>query len=128
MRNVTNLIGRVLMVAIFLWGGLGKIRGYAGFEQYMQHLGIAGWLTPLVVLLELGGGIAVLLGFYTRVMALALAAFCVATAVLVHYHPHNEMQMINFMKNISMTGGFLLLAAYGAGKLSLDERLKLRWR
>ena len=128
MRNVTNLIGRILMVAIFLWGALGKIKGYAGFEQYMQHLGLAPWLTPLVILLELGGGIAVLLGLYTRVMALALAAFCISTAVLVHYHPQDEMQMINFMKNISMTGGFLILAAYGAGKLSLDERFKLRWR
>ncbi len=128
MRNVTNLIGRILMVAIFLWGGLGKIRGYADFEQYMQHLGLAAWMTPLVVLLELGGGIAVLLGFYTRVMALVLAAFCVAPAVLVHYHTQNEMQMINFMNHISMPGGFLLLAAYGAGKLSMDERLKVKWR
>ncbi len=128
MQNVTTLVGRILMVAIFLWGGLGKIGGYAGFEQYMQHLGLASWLAPLVILLELGGGIAVVFGLYTRVTALALAAFCVATAVLVHYHPQDEMQMINFMKNLSMTGGFLVLAAYGAGKLSLDERLKLRWR
>ena len=128
MRSATNLIGRILMVAIFLWGALGKIKGYAGFEQYMQHLGLASWLTPLVILLELGGGIAVLLGFYTRVMALVLAAFCIATAVLVHYHPQDQMQMINFMKNLSMTGGFLILAAYGAGKLSLDEQFKLRWR
>ncbi|MDA8364612.1 MAG: DoxX family protein [Gammaproteobacteria bacterium] len=128
MQSVTNLAGRILMVAIFLWGGLGKISGYAGFEQYMRHLGLAVWLTPFVILLELGGGLAVLLGFYTRVMALALACFCVATAGLVHYHPQDPMQMINFMKNLSMTGGFLILAAYGAGKLSLDERLKLRLR
>ncbi len=128
MQDVTNLAGRVLMVAIFLWGGIGKVSAYAGFEQYMTHLGLATWLTPLVILLELGGGLAVLLGFYTRVMALALAAFCVATAALVHYHPGEPMQMINFMKNLSMTGGFLVLAAYGAGRLSLDQRLGLRLR
>ena len=128
MKNMTNLLGRVLMIVLFLWGGLGKIQGYSGFEQYMQHLGLAVWLTPFVIALELGGGLAVLLGFYTRVASLMLAAFCVATAVLVHYHPQDEMQMINFMKNLSMTGGFLILAAYGAGSLSLDERLKLRLR
>ncbi len=128
MQNVTKLGGRILMAVIFVLGGIGKISGYTGFVQYMQHLGMPGGLTPLVILLELGGGLALVFGVYTRIISIALAAFCVATAVLVHYHPGDEMQMINFMKNIAMTGGFLVLAAYGAGKLSLDEKLKLKWR
>ncbi len=128
MQKATILVGRILMVAIFLSAGYEKLTGYAGFNGYMQHLGLATWLSPLVILLELAGGLAVLLGLYTRFAAVALAAFCVATAVLVHYHPEDQMQMINFWKNISMTGGFLVLAAYGAGTLSLDEKLKLKWR
>ncbi|MHB8455027.1 MAG: DoxX family protein [Acidiferrobacterales bacterium] len=128
MQNATNLIGRILLAAIFVWGGIGKISGYTGFVQYMQQIGLPGGLAPLVILLELGGGLAVVFGVYTRVISIALAAFCVATAVLVHYHPGDEMQMINFMKNIAMTGGFLVLAAYGAGRLSLDAKLKLKWR
>jgi len=128
MQNATNLVGRILLAAIFVWGGLEKISGYNGFNQYMQHLDLTTVLTPLVILLELGGGLAIVFGVYTRVVALALAAFCVATAMLVHYHPQDQEQMINFMKNIAMTGGFLVLAAYGAGKLSVDAKLKLKWR
>ncbi|MDE2195757.1 MAG: DoxX family protein [Gammaproteobacteria bacterium] len=127
MQSMTNFIGRLLMAAIFLVFGLAKAANYHGSQQYLEAVGISGGLLPLVILLEVGGGLALVLGLFTRPLALLLAAYCVATGLLVHFHPGDMQQMINFWKNIAMTGGFLLLAAYGAGRWSLDHRLQLPW-
>jgi len=127
MQDVTNFVGRILLAVIFVLSGFQKLTHYSGAQQYLQQLGLPGMLLPLVILLELGGGIALVLGAYTRIVAVALAGFCLLTAIKVHYQPGDQMQMINFMKNLAMAGGFLILAAYGAGKMSLDHRLKLMW-
>lgn len=125
MKDATIMVGRVLMAYVFVVAGWGKLTGFSATEQYLQHLGIPALLVTPTILLEIGGGIALVLGFFTRWTALALAAFCVATAVLVHFHPGDQGQMINFMKNINMTGGFLILSACGAGRLSFDAMLNL---
>ncbi|HEV2110418.1 MAG TPA: DoxX family protein [Gammaproteobacteria bacterium] len=127
MKDSALLLGRILIAAIFIASGYSKITGYAGMAQYIASLGVPGALLPLVILWELGGGIAILLGLFTRPVALSLAVYCVLTAVLVHYHPADQMQMINFMKNLTMTGGFIYVAATGAGAFSLDKKLKLKW-
>ena len=127
MKDPALLLGRILIAAIFIGSGYSKITGYAGMSQYIASLGVPGALLPLIILWELGGGIAILLGLFTRPVAASLAVYCVATAVLVHYHPADQMQMINFMKNLTMTGGFIYVAVFGAGGLSLDHKLKLRW-
>ena len=80
--------------------------------------GVPGVLLPLVILTEAGGGLCVLLGLFTRWWAIALAGFCVLAAFFFHWHPEDQMQMINFMKNITITGGFLVLAGAGPGALS----------
>lgn len=120
MDKFLNLAGRVLLAHIFVLSGYGKIGGYAATQAYMSSKGIPGELLPLVILAELGGGLAVIAGFLTRWVALALALFCVASAVLFHLEPGNQGQMINFMKNFAMAGGFLLLAQVGAPYLSID--------
>jgi len=125
MKDSAIMVGRVLMAYVFVVAGWGKLTGFSGTEQYFQHLGIPALLVAPTILLELGGAVALVLGFLTRWTALALAAFCIATAVLVHFHPGNQGQMINFMKNINMAGGFLILSAWGAGKLSLDAKFNL---
>ncbi|MGB6769258.1 MAG: DoxX family protein, partial [Methyloceanibacter sp.] len=79
-------------------------------------------LLPLVILTEVGGGLCILLGLFTRWAAIALAGFCVLTAIIFHWHPDDPMQMINFMKNITIAGGFLVLAGAGPGALALDDR------
>jgi len=79
-------------------------------------------LLPLVIFTELGGGLCVLLGLWTRWAALALAGFCVLAALLFHYQPDDMMQMINFMKNITIAGGLLVLAGAGPGAYALDNR------
>ena len=115
-------IGRVLMAIMFIQGGVEKIFGYAGAQGYMEAAGVPGVLLPLVILTETGGGLCVLLGLFTRWAAIALAGFCVLAAILFHWQPGDMMQMINFMKNITIAGGFLVLAGAGPGALALDKR------
>ncbi|HEY9520390.1 MAG TPA: DoxX family protein [Methyloceanibacter sp.] len=115
-------IGRVLMAIMFIQGGIEKIFGYAGAQGYMEAHGVPGVLLPLVILTEAGGGLCVLLGLFTRPVAIALAGFCVLAALFFHWHPEDQMQMINFMKNVTITGGFLVLAGAGPGALALDNR------
>lgn len=117
-----NLLGRLLMGGIFLLSGLHKIGGYAATQGYMAHMGVPGALLPLVIATEALGGLAVIVGYQTRLAAFALAGFCLLTAIFFHYQPDNQMQMINFMKNLVMTGGFLILMKNGAGSLSMDAK------
>ena len=121
-NGVALLVARVLMAAIFISAGFSKIGGYDGAQAYMQSGGVPGILLPLVILLELGGGLALLVGFKTRWVALALGAFCIASALLFHMKFGDRAQTTNFMKNLSMAGGFLALYVAGAGKLSWDGR------
>jgi putative oxidoreductase len=115
-------IGRVLMTVMFIQAGFEKILGYAGSQDYMTAHGVPGALLPLVILVEAGGGLCVLLGLFTRWAAIALAGFCVLAAIFFHWQPGDMMQMINFMKNITIAGGFLVLAGAGPGALALDNR------
>jgi putative oxidoreductase len=87
----------------------------------MESAGLPGALLPLVIALELGGGLAILTGAFTRWIALAMAAFSLASAAVFHAHFGDAAQAINFWKNVAMAGGFLMLAAHGAGTLSLDH-------
>ncbi|AGG90224.1 MULTISPECIES: DoxX family protein [Rhodanobacter] len=121
MNTSLTLFGRVGLSLIFIISGWGKIAAYAGTQQYMASAGVPGSLLPLVIALELGGGLAVLTGAFTRWIALALAAFSLASAALFHAHLGDAAQAINFWKNVAMAGGFLMLAAQGAGTLSLDH-------
>ena len=115
-------VGRVLLSLLFVWGGYGKIISYSGAQGYMEKSGVPGELLPLVILTELGGGLAILLGWKTRWAAIALAGFCVLTALIFHLDFADRIQTILFMKNLGLAGGFLVLAAAGPGALSMDER------
>ena len=114
--------GRVLLSLLFFWGGFGKITHYAGAQGYMEKFGVPGELLPLVILTELGGGLALLLGWKTRWVALALAGFCLLSALIFHNDFGDKTQFIQLLKNLGLAGGFLVLAAAGPGALSLDER------
>ena len=122
MEKYSSLIARVLLSHMYILAGYGKIMGYAGTQAYMASHGVPGMLLPLVILLELGGGIAILVGWQTRWTAYALAVFTVVAALIFHSHLGDQVQKIMFMKNLTIAGGFLLLAQYGAGAFSLDNR------
>jgi putative oxidoreductase len=121
MNAQLSLLGRLGLSLIFIISGWGKIAGYAATQQYMESAGVPGALLPLVIALELGGGLAILAGVFTRWTALALAVFALASAALFHANLGDAAQAVNFWKNVAMAGGFLMLAAHGAGTLSVDH-------
>ncbi|MGV6827533.1 MAG: DoxX family protein [bacterium] len=117
------LLGRILISAIFILAGFNKIGGYEGTAAYMDSMGVPGMLLPLVILLELGGGLAILAGWKTRIISYLLAGFCILAAVIFHPNISEKMEFILFMKNFAIAGGFLILASHGAGAWSVDARL-----
>lgn len=122
MEKYVNLAGRVLLAHIFLLAGINKITGYSGTQGYMEAMGVPGMLLPLVILLEIGGALALIAGWQTRLAAYALALFSIVSALIFHSNLGDQMQMILFMKNWAMAGGLLVLAANGAGAYSLENR------
>jgi putative oxidoreductase len=112
-----GLLARAMLAYIFVLEGAEKITSYSGVVQYMQAQGVDGRLLPLVILTELGGGLLVLFGLWTRWAAIALSGYCLLTALIFHM---GADQAIQFNKNVAMAGGFLALAVLGPGGWSLD--------
>lgn len=119
MHALVSLIARILLSAIFVTAGINKVSGYAATQSYMESHGLPGTLLPLVIALEVLGGVAVLLGVFSRYASLALAVFCLAAAAVFHNNFADQAQATNFMKNVCMAGGFLLLFANGSGRYAL---------
>jgi len=119
-------LGRLLIALIFVMSGLSKIAAPANTMAYIQSAGapFAPGAFAIAVIAEVGGGLALLLGFQTRLAATMLAIFTLATAVLFHNNVADQNQMIHFLKNIAITGGLLQVVAFGAGAFSLDNRRK----
>ncbi|WP_165460581.1 DoxX family protein [Atlantibacter sp.] len=126
-EDVGILIARILMPVLFITAGWSKISGYAGTQQYMEAMGVPGFMLPLVILLELGGGLAILFGFLTRTTAIITAVFTLLTAFLFHSNFAEGVNSLMFMKNLSISGGFLLLALIGPGAFSIDRVLNKKW-
>lgn len=118
------LLGRLAMSAIFIHGGIGKAMAPAATMAYFTKLGLPmpGAAYAVTLAIEIGVGVLFLIGFRARITGLILAGWCIATAFAAHYHPGDAGQMIHFMKNVCMAGGFLQVVAYGAGRLSFDRR------
>jgi putative oxidoreductase len=118
-----GLLGRVLMSAIFISVGYSKATAPTATMAMMGHYGLPlpGAAYAVTLIVELGVGIMFLLGYRARLTALVLAVWCIATAMVAHYHPGDTGQMIHFMKNVCMAGGFLQIVAFGAGRISFDR-------
>jgi putative oxidoreductase len=121
-QNLADLLGRILIAAIFLLAGLNKIGGYAGTQGYMESMGVPGGLLPLVIAVEVLGAVAIIAGWHTRLFAFLLAGFSIVSALIFHRALGDPIQFILFMKNLAMAGGFLFLVARGPGDWSLDAR------
>ncbi|WP_025646801.1 MULTISPECIES: DoxX family protein [unclassified Psychrobacter] len=120
-QDISMLLGRVFLSLMFIVSGFNKITDYAGTQGYMESMGVPALMLPLVIILELLGGIAILIGFKTRIVALLFIGFNVISALLFHSDFGDQTQMTMFMKNIAIAGGFLLLFAQGAGAYSVDN-------
>lgn len=116
--------GRVLLAAIFLLSGFSKIADPTSALGYISSVGLP--LPQLglaiAIFVEIVGGLALILGYRTRLVATALALFSIATAVVFHSALGDQNQFIHFFKNIAMAGGLLQLAAFGAGPIAIDNR------
>jgi putative oxidoreductase len=123
-HDLITLVARVLIASLFIVFGYEKVTGYAASVGYMEAYGLPGTLLPLAIAAELGGGIAILLGLFSRWAALALAGFCIVTALVFHTAwsgDGGQAQFINFMKNLALAGGLLLLFANGPGKYAVKD-------
>lgn len=121
MKTISPLIARLFLSQLFLIAGFGKITGYSATQGYMHAMGVPEILLPLVILLEIGGGLAILVGWKTSWTSTALAIFSVIAAVIFHHNFADQTQMIMFMTDISTAGGLIMLAVHGAGAYSLDN-------
>lgn len=113
-----SLVARVLMAYIFIIAGWGKVTAYQATAGYMESMGVPAVMLPLTILIELGGGLALLFGFQARLAALGLAVFSLITGFIFHSSPDDA---INLMKNLAMAGGLFFLVMHGAGKFSIDH-------
>lgn len=123
LRTPALLVARILLAVLFLMAGTGKLADVSGFAGYMASGGVPAFLAWPVVLFEILGGLAMLVGLFTRPVALALGAFTLLAGILYHYVPADQGQMTHFLKKLAITAGFLLVAAEGAGKWSVDALL-----
>ena len=115
------LIARILIGILFLAAGAGKLGDVAGFTGYLTSGGLPAFLAWPSILFEIVLGLAIIAGYQVRVMALLGAGFCIVSAALYHFAPADQMQMTMFLKNLAIAGGFLLLAANGAGAVAVDK-------
>lgn len=118
------LVGRVLLSSLFILAGYAKLTGIAGTAAWFGSIGLPLPILAAVAvgLLEFFGGLAILVGFQTRISAISLAIFTLAATAIAHLDFSDQMQVLLLQKNISITGGLLILAAFGAGALSIDNR------
>jgi len=118
------LVGRILLSIMFILAGFSKLTAIAGTAGWFESLGIPAPTLAVIGsgVVELVGGLAILVGFKTRIAALVLAVFTVAATLIAHTNLADQVQQLFFMKNLAVTGGFLVLAAAGAGAYSVDAR------
>ncbi len=128
-QNALNLLGRLLIVALFLPAGLGKIAGFEGTLGYFASLGIPAptFALAATIVIEVLGSVALLIGFQTRLVAGIMAIFTLVAAVTGHAYwaaPVDQafIAQLLFFKNIAVMGGLLVLASAGAGGFSVDGR------
>ena len=124
MINIIDLIGRILISALFLLNGIFKISNYEGTIGWMESFGIPGMFIVPAIILEIAGPVLIVIGYKTKFAAGLLSLFCITTAFIFHNDFTDQMQFTSFLKNIALAGGFLILFVNGARGISLDNKFK----
>ena len=122
MIKIFDLIGRIFISGIFLLSGYNKIVNYNGTVGWMESFGLPGFLLIPAIILEILAPLLIIIGYQTRIAAGTLSLFCIATALIFHSDFSDQMQLIAFMKNIALAGGFLFLVVNGAKGYCLDKK------
>ena len=124
MINFFDLIGRIFISLIFLLSGYNKIFNYGDTISWMEGFGIPGFLLWPAIVLEIIFPVLVIIGYRTKISAILLSIFCIATALIFHFDFANQMQTIAFLKNLGLAGGFLIIAAHGPKDWAVDKKKK----
>ena len=124
MANIFDLIGRIFISLVFLLSGYNKIFNYDNTITWMEGFGIPGFLLWPAIVLEILLPIFIIIGYRTKISALILGAFCIATALLFHLDFTNQMQTIALLKNFGLAGGFLFIAVNGPREWAIDKKKK----
>ena len=122
MAKILDLIGRIFISGVFLLSGFNKIGNYDGTVGWMESFNLPGFLLIPAIVLEILTPILIIIGYQTRIAAAALSLFCLATAIIFHSDFSDQMQLVAFMKNIALAGGFLFLLVNGARGYCLDKK------
>ena len=121
--QILELVGRIFISLIFLVAGVGKILNYEGTVGYMESFGVPGYLLIPAIIIEILFPLLIIVGYKTKFFAIILALFAILLAVIFHTDFSNQMQLMSFLKNFAIAGGFLIIFVRGAGKYSIDQRL-----
>ena len=121
---ILELIGRIFLSMIFLLAGIGKIFNYEGTIEYMESFNVPGYLIVPAIIVEILFPILIIIGFKTKIAASILSLFAMLLAVIFHTDFSNQMQLMSFLKNFAIAGGFIIIFVYGPGRFSLDYKLK----
>ena len=117
---IAEIIGRIFLSALFLLEGIGKIFNYEGTIDYMESFSVPGYLLAPAIIVEILFPILLIIGYKTKLSAIVLALFTILVAIIFHNDFSNHMQLIAFLKNFAIAGGFLIIFVYGPNKYSID--------
>ena len=121
--HVIEVLGRIFLSTIFLIEGINKILNYESTIEYMENFSVPEYLAIPAIIVEILFPLLLVVGYQTKISAFILAMFTLATALIFHTDFSNQMQLISFLKNFAIAGGFLIIFVRGAGKYSIDQRL-----
>ncbi|SVB94874.1 uncharacterized protein METZ01_LOCUS247728 [marine metagenome] len=124
--HIVEFIGRILLSALFLIEGIGKISMQEDVIMYMADYGVPEILFIPAIILEILFPLLLIIGYKTKLSALIMALFTLTVAIIFHTNFSEGMQMIFFLKDIAIAGGFMIIIVYGPGKISLDHYFKLK--
>ena len=122
--HIIELVGRIFLASLFLVEGIGKLFTQEQVITYMEDYGVPGMLFIPAVVVEILFPLLLIVGYKTRLAALVMALFTLTVAIIFHTDFSNGMQLISFLKNLAIAGGFVIIIAYGSNKFSIDYFLK----
>ena len=124
--HIIEIFGRIFLSAVFLIAGVNKIFNYEGTTAYMESFGVPGLLYIPAIILEILFPLLIVIGYQTKISALIMAIFSVSLAIIFHTDFSNQMQVMSFLKNFAIAGGFVIIFVNGPSRWSIDYMLKSR--
>jgi len=122
--HIIEIFGRIFLSAVFLIAGVNKIFNYEGTTAYMESFGVPGLLYIPAIILEILFPLLIVIGYQTKISALIMAIFSVSLAIIFHTDFSNQMQVMSFLKNFAIAGGFIIIFVNGPSRWSIDYMLK----